>query len=81
MYFLQLLEFFYNEFEAQKGQQVQAGGSQEARSEKFIDHFTPLYLPRFSLFKEQTKAELPELFVLQSLITLDCLQSPIKDQT
>ena len=26
------------------------------------------------------KAELPELFVLQSLITLDCLQSPIKDQ-
>ena len=25
-------------------------------------------------------AELPELFVLQSLITLDCLQSPIKDQ-
>lgn len=26
------------------------------------------------------KAELPELFILQSLITLDCLQSPIKDQ-
>lgn len=27
------------------------------------------------------RAELPELFVLQSLITVDCLQSPIKDQT
>lgn len=80
LYFLQLLEFFYNEFEALKEAQVRAGGSQESHSTKFIDHFTPLYLPKFPLFKEQMNAELPELFVLQSLITLDCLQSPIKDQ-
>ena len=52
LYFLQLLEFFYNEFEALKEAQMRAGGSQEALSAKFIDHFTPLYLPKFPLFKE-----------------------------
>lgn len=52
LYFLQLLEYFYNSFEAPKGEWMRAGDSQEELSEKFIDHFTPLYLPKFPLFKE-----------------------------
>jgi len=80
LYFLQMLEFFYNQFESQIGDQRQGEKSHEARTKKFIDHFNPLYLPKYSLFGEQTKAELPEIFVLQSLITLDCLLNPIKDQ-
>lgn len=45
-----------------------------------IDQYIAQYFQKFPLFEQDMKRGLPEIFILQCLISLDCLQNPIKDQ-
>lgn len=86
LYYLQLLEFFFNEFETIKDQKTKElakthnKNKLNKKSHSMSNKYIPQYFQKFTLFEEDMKSGLPEIFILQSLISLECLQNPIKDQ-